>query len=224
MRFGHAQMIEILERELDAVSGVLDDVSDDDWKTSTHLAPEGEGTPPWRVADLVAHIDISIGLTLGLLDTVQEGQPGRDRASFFIACRTEVAPIVYQYAGARAAAHDRESLMEDVRKTCTASLQGIRNHDPDVVGSGYFALMRLEEWVPTRVVEAVVHGIDLTDALGRAPVATADGIAVTAEILDDVLARRTVAGRPAGMTDDLDWVRAASGRMPHTDPRLPLIV
>jgi hypothetical protein len=218
-------MIEILDRELEAVSGVLDDVTDEDWHTATRLVPEGDGTPPWRVADLVAHIDISIGLlTLGLLDTLQEGQPGRDRASFFIAHRREVAPVVYQYAVARAAEHDRKSLVEQVRTSFAACLRGIRENEPDVVGSGFFALMRLDEWVPTRVVEAVVHGMDLTDALDRPPVATADGIAVTAEILDDVLARRTVAGRPADLADDLEWVRAGSGRAPHTDPRLPLIV
>src|SRR4051812_24040686 len=71
--FGHVQMIELLDRELDAVSGVLDEVTDEEWETSTHLVPEGQGTPPWRVSDLVAHIDISIGLTLGLLDTIQDG-------------------------------------------------------------------------------------------------------------------------------------------------------
>ena len=48
-----------------------------------------------------------------------------------------------------------------------------------------------------------------------------DGIA--AEILDDLLARRTVAGRPADLSDDRAWVRAASGRAEHDDPRLPLI-
>jgi hypothetical protein len=84
--------------------------------------------------------------------------------------------------------------------------------------------MRLDEWVPTRVVEAVVHGIDLTDALDRASVATHEGIAMTAAILDDLLARRTVAGRPPDLADDVAWVRAASGRGPHPDPRLPLIV
>jgi hypothetical protein len=84
--------------------------------------------------------------------------------------------------------------------------------------------MRLDEWVPTRVVEAVVHGIDLTDALDRTSVATPEGIATTASILDDVLARRTVAGRPPDLTDDVMWVRAASGRTAHPDPRLPLIV
>ena len=43
-------------------------------------------------------------------------------------------------------------------------------------------------------------------------------------ILDELLARKTVAGRPPDLGDDLAWVRAASGRGPeHPDPRLPLI-
>jgi hypothetical protein len=94
MSHGHEQAIEVLDRELDAVSSVLNDLTDADWERPTHLIPEGEGIQPWRIADLVAHIDISIGLTLGLLDTIQTGQPGRDRASFFIADRSTVAPVV----------------------------------------------------------------------------------------------------------------------------------
>lgn len=39
-----------------------------------------------------------------------------------------------------------------------------------------------------------------------------------------LLARRTVAGRPTDLAgDDLAWIRAASGRQQHPDPRLPLI-
>ncbi len=68
-----------------------------------------------------------------------------------------------------------------------------------------------------------MHGIDLAQALGRASIATADGIAVTAAILDDLLARRTIAGRPAELIDDLDWILAASGRAESGDNRLPLI-
>jgi hypothetical protein len=49
-------------------------------------------------------------------------------------------------------------------------------------------------------------------------------MALTAGVLDDLLARRTVAGRPADLEDDEAWVRAASGRREHPDPRLPLIV
>jgi hypothetical protein len=84
--------------------------------------------------------------------------------------------------------------------------------------------MRLDEWIPTRTVEAVVHGIDVADALGKPASPTDPGLETTALILDELLARRTTAGRPADLLeDDLAWVRAASGRGPHDDPRLPLL-
>jgi hypothetical protein len=114
--------------------------------------------------------------------------------------------------------------MPDVlHETFTKTIEESRATRPETIGSGYYALMELGEFVPSRVVEAVVHGFDLTDALGREAIATPDGVALAAGILDQLLARRTVAGRPAGLRDDHAWVRAASGRAPHPDPRLPLI-
>jgi hypothetical protein len=83
--------------------------------------------------------------------------------------------------------------------------------------------MRLDEFAASRIVEAVVHGIDLTDPLERECIASTDAIDVSARILDDLLARKTVAGRPTDLADDLAWIRAASGRAEHPDPRLPLI-
>jgi hypothetical protein len=118
-----------------------------------------------------------------------------------------------------------QEMPDKLRDTFAKTVDGARSMAPDTVGPGYYALMRLDEFVASRVVEAVVHGLDLTDALGRQPMATPEGLAVTATILDELLARRTVAGRPPDLAgDDLAWVRAASGRGPaHPDPRLPLI-
>lgn len=108
-------------------------------------------------------------------------------------------------------------------ETFARTIEEARANSPDVIGSGYYALMRLGEFVPSRVVEAVVHGMDLTDTLGQDTIATPEGVAMTAAIFDELIARRTVPGRPADLTDDLAWVRAASGRAPHADPRLPLV-
>jgi len=114
--------------------------------------------------------------------------------------------------------------MPDVlHETFSKTIEEARRSRPDLVGPGYYALMRVDEFIPSRVVEAVVHGMDLTDALGHQSIATPAGIAITAAILDDLLARRTVAGRPSDLKDDLAWVRAASGRGEHPDPRLPII-
>jgi hypothetical protein len=82
---------------------------------------------------------------------------------------------------------------------------------------------RVSFFIFPRAVEAVVHGMDLTDAIGRGAIATPEGIAMTAAILDELLARRTVAGRPADLTDDLAWIRAAAGRAEHPDPHLPVV-
>jgi hypothetical protein len=67
--------------------------------------------------------------------------------------------------------------------------------------------------------------MDLTDALGRPPLDLPRANAITVAILDELLARRAVAGRPADLRqDDLAFIRAASGRGAHPDPRFPLII
>jgi len=175
------------------------------------------------VFELAGHFDISIGLTVVLMAEPQAGQVGRDRTSFFIFPRSEAAPVVYDYAFKMVEGKIPEQMPDVLAETFAKTVQGARSMAPDTVGPGYYALMRLDEFVPSRVVEAVVHGLDLTDAVGRAPIATPEGVAMTAAILDDLLARKTVAGRPPDLADDLVWVRAASGRGTHPDPRLPLI-
>jgi len=108
-------------------------------------------------------------------------------------------------------------------ETFTKTVAEARAVPPSLVGPGYFAPMRADEFVASRIVEAVVHGIDLAQALDVPYFASPDGIAVTAAILDDLLGRRTTGQRPAGLSDDLDWILAASGRAPSDDNRLPLI-
>jgi hypothetical protein len=214
----------ILEVELGQVEQAFRGLSEAEWATPTKLRPLDETKPPWTLFELAGHFDISIGLTVMLMAEPQAGQVGRDRVSFFIFPRSEVAPVVYDYAYTMVEGKTPAQMPDTLAATFAKTVEGARSLAPDTIGPGYYALMRLDEFVASRVVEAVVHGLDLTDALGRAPMATPEGVAVTAAILDDLLARKTVPGRPAGLSDDMAWVRAASGRGPeHPDPRLPLI-
>jgi hypothetical protein len=214
----------ILEVELGQVEQGFRGLSEAEWATPTKLRPLDETKPPWTLFELAGHFDISIGLTVMLMAEPQAGQVGRDRVSFFIFPRSEVAPVVYDYAYTMVEGKTPAQMPDTLAATFATTVSGARSLAPETVGPGYYALMRLDEFVASRVVEAVVHGLDLTDALGRDPMATSEGVAVTAAILDDLLARKTVAGRPADLSDDLAWVRAASGRGPeHPDPRLPLI-
>jgi uncharacterized protein (TIGR03083 family) len=220
----YEQAIGVLDRELRGVEEAFRSLTDDQWKTPTLLHPVDAERPPWTLFELAGHFDISIGLARMLLQNQDPGgQVGRDRVSFFIFPRSEVAPVVYDYAYTMVEGKTPEQMPDVLHETFSRTVEEARASAPETVGSGYYALMRVDEFVTSRIVEAVVHGMDLTDALGRDSIATPDGIAVTAGILDDLLARRTVAGRPPDLADDLAWIRAASGRGPHPDPRLPLI-
>lgn len=221
---GFEDTVDLLEVELERVLEGFRRVGADEWSLSTGLEPLDPSLPHWTVFELAGHFDISIGLTRMLIAEPSDGQPGRDRVSFFIFPRSEVAPVVYDYAYTMVGGKQPSDMVEVLTETFTKTIEDARATPPDTVGSGYYALMRLDEFLQSRVLEAVVHGLDLTDALGWQPAATDDGIRLTAGILDELLARRTVGGRPADLGDDLQWIRAASGRgIDHPDPRLPLI-
>ena len=215
--------VRTLEAELSRVEQAFRGLTESDWRRPTLLQPLDEALPHWTLFELAGHFDISIGLTRMLISSQQDGQVGRDRVSFFIFSRVEHAPTVYGYAYTMVEGKSPDQMAGVLAETFTRTVEEARANPPDLVGSGYYALMQLGEFVPSRVVEAVVHGMDLTDALGQDPIATPEGVAMTAAIFDELLARRTVPGRPADLGDDLAWVRAASGRTPHADPRLPLV-
>jgi len=220
----YQQAIEVLDAELRQLDEVFRGLSNEEWAMSTKLVPLDPTLKHWTVFELAGHFDISIGLARMLMAERKDGQPGRDRVSFFIFPRSEVAPVVYDYAYKMVEGKTPRDMPGVLHETFSKTIEEAKKTAPDHVGPGYYALMRADEFIPSRVVEAVVHGMDLTDALGRETIATPAGIAVTAAILDDLLARRTVAGRPDDLKgNDPAWVRAASGRGPHPDPRLPLI-
>jgi Mycothiol maleylpyruvate isomerase N-terminal domain len=215
--------VHTLETELRGVEQTFRGLTEEQWRAPTLLQPLDQTLRRWDVFELAGHFDISIGLTRMLMADPQPGQVGRDRVSFFIFPRSEVAPVVYDYAFKMVEGKTPQQMPDVLHETFSKTIQEARAMPPDTIGPGYYALMRLDEFVPSRVLEAVVHGMDLTDAIGAESIATRDGIAVTAAILDELLARRTVAGRPPDLADDVAWIRAASGRAEHADPRLPLI-
>ncbi|MGA7269617.1 MAG: maleylpyruvate isomerase N-terminal domain-containing protein [Acidimicrobiia bacterium] len=219
----YSEIVDILEEELGRLEGVFAGLSDDQWQMETKLVPLDTKAKHWTVFELAGHFDISIGLARMLMAEPQDGQVGRDRVSFFIFPRSEVAPVVYDYAYTMVAGKTPQEMPDVLHETFSKTISEARSLPPDTIGPGYYALMRLDEFIASRVVEAVVHGIDLTDALGQDRLAGEAAVRVTAEILDELLARRTVSGRPADLDDDWDWIRAASGRSEHADPRLPVI-
>ncbi|MGN6679168.1 MAG: maleylpyruvate isomerase N-terminal domain-containing protein [Streptosporangiaceae bacterium] len=215
--------VAVLASELDRIEQVFRKLAPDDWTKPTRLVPVDAALPRWTVFELAGHFDISIGLTRMLIEGRGDSNPARDRTSFFINPRSETAPVVYEYAYTMVQDKTPDQMSAVLAETFAKTIEECNSVPADTVGPGYFAPMRVDEFVASRIVEAVVHGLDLTIALGRTPVASDQAIAATAAILDDLLARRTVGRRPADLADDLTWVLAASGRAEHPDNRLPLI-
>jgi hypothetical protein len=216
-------IVSVLAEELSRVENAFRGLSAGDWATPTKLVPVDPELPHWTVFELAGHFDIAIGLTNMLIDGRDDSQPARDRTSFFINPRSETGPVVYGYAYAMVEGKTPEQMPDVLAGTFAKVIDGCRAVSADTVGPGYFAPMRVDEFAASRIVEAVVHGLDLTLALGRETIASPEAIAATASILDDLLARRTLGQRPADLSDDLAWVMAASGRADHSDNRLPVI-
>ena len=220
-------MVGVLEAELGGVEDVFAELTAAEWAVATGLVPFDPGRPHWTLFEPAGHFDISIGLTRMLMTPSPGCRSATGSVSSFSRgrrSRRNSNDYAYTMVEGKAPAQMPGVLHETFTKTvqeARAALPGIVSPFP---GFEPYPLMRLDEFVLSRIVEAVVHGMDLTDALGRPAIGTPDGIAATAGLLDELLARRTNPGRPAGLGDDVAWVRAASGRDQHPDPRLPLIV
>jgi uncharacterized protein (TIGR03083 family) len=221
------EMVDALATEgLPALQDTLTRLGPEDWQRSTLLQPPDPQRPPWTVLELAAHFDVFMGLTLGLVAEPMSAQPVVDRASFYISVsdRSKVAPVIYQYIVDHAQGHTPATILDKVNQTFTQALEAIKTTPPDTIGPGFFGPMRLDEFVATRLVETRVHGLDLTDALGMPPLPMPRTTTMAAEVLDEVLARRAVPGRPADLeADNLAFIRAAAGRGQHPDPRLPVV-
>lgn len=219
------EIVDALEEGLRALEATLVGLSEEDWARPTLLKPATPATPPWTVLQLAAHMDVFMGIALGLVAEPQVGPPGFDRVSWSIASSDgSQGPVLYQYMADHAKGHTPATILEAVQGTFKRALEAARTTPPDTIGPAFYGLIRLDEFLVTRVAEAVIHGLDLTDALGRPPLDMRKAVPIAAEILDEVLARTRVPGRPADLVgDDLAFIRAAAGRGEHPDPRFPVV-
>jgi uncharacterized protein (TIGR03083 family) len=221
------EMVDALAEEgLPALQDTLAELTPTDWERPTLLQPPEVDKPSWTILQLAAHFDVFMGLTMGLVAEPIDAQPVVDRASFYISVsdRSKVSPVIYQYIVDHAQGHTPATIRDKVNETFKQALEAIRTTPPDTIGPGFFGPMRLDEFVATRLVETRLHGMDLTDALGAPPLSMPRVTTMAAEVLDEVLARRAVPGRPADLEGvDLAFIRAAAGRGEHPDPRLPIV-
>lgn len=220
----YEEIVDALDESLEALEATLATLSEEDWARPTLLQPANDA-PPWTVLELAAHMDVFMGIALGLMAEPTDNPPSIDGPSFNIASSDgSQGALLYQYMADHAKGQTPGTMLEAVHGTFKQARESARVSAPDTVGPAFYGLIRLDEFLVTRIAEAVIHGLDLTDALGRAPLPMPKAVPIAAALLDEGLARTRVAGRPADLVDDdLAFIRAASGRGEHPDPRFPIV-
>jgi uncharacterized protein (TIGR03083 family) len=222
---------EALAEELRALQALLASLTDEEWLRPTRCRWNPEH--PWDVRALVSHINISIGMLPGFAANLVDAVPDRDRVSFFINEPRLVAPIVDEYAW-KSVDQGPEALRRAFDEVVESTIAGAHNTPRTATSATFFGTMTLEEFLPTRTLEAVVHGNDVSDAVGRPPHVTPAAQAITVKLLEDLLARRALsfypifqreagAKRPDELSDDLAFIQVATGRRPHPDQRFPIL-
>ena len=126
----HEDTVRTLEAELARVEQAFRGLTGEQWATPTKLRPLDETKPPWTLFELAGHFDISIGLTVMLMAEPQTGQVGRDRVSFFIFPRSEVAPVVYDYAYTMVEGKTPAQMPDVLAATFAKTVEGARSTAP----------------------------------------------------------------------------------------------
>jgi uncharacterized protein (TIGR03083 family) len=212
------------------VADAVDALPDDRFGLPTEL-------PGWRVSDLVAHLSMCAGLAARWL---AELVPERAEASVGPYLLSLPAAASAVDAGARALAAGKEpaELRVLVREAVDSFRDVVSSTDPARVIPTRLGGMRFDDFLATRCVEGVVHGLDLspavepdtgalriaTRALLAALVAKAPGHTVEVRVPPIVAVQcvegpRHTRGTPPNVVelDPLTWVRLAAGRLPWAE-------
>ncbi|HEY5199323.1 MAG TPA: sterol carrier family protein [Acidothermaceae bacterium] len=195
------------------------------------------GLPGWRVAELVAHLAMCASSPARWLT-----EPTPDRAEATVAeyllCLTAAASSIDERTHSLAAGQSPAQLRANVRAAVDSLRDVMLSTDPALVIPTRLAPMRFDDFLVTRCVEGVVHGLDLspavepdagalriaTRALLAALVAKAPGHTVEVRVppiaaVQCVEGPRHTRGTPPNVVelDPLTWVRLAAGRLLWTE-------
>jgi uncharacterized protein (TIGR03083 family) len=193
-------LLDALAREAAAVGRFLSTRTDEDWARPTRCAP-------MTVFDLAAHVRRGWARIEDLIDAGPlDMEAEKDAATYFRFDREAVSPQVLERAQEEAARLGTPAALlaswsqldEVVARARTA---------PDAIYPTLFGAMRMYEYLRTRVVELVVHHMDLRDALGLEPEADPEALTVAADVLRQLLGTDL---RPA--VDDVRFCLIGTGR------------
>jgi uncharacterized protein (TIGR03083 family) len=203
-----------LVMELGALDAVIGSISAADLARPTRC-------PDWSLEVLLAHLVRGVDRLRAYLS---EGFPDEPPSIGWLSYWTTIAVVadsasITERARTFAGQVNNRAVSKVWTDVHQRALQVVHAAPPDRGVPTPFGVLRLDHYLPTRVVEVTVHGLDLRHALGLEEVVTPGALEVTANVLDNLLP----GDRAPGHEDDLRFVLAATGRLASDDSRLPLI-
>lgn len=199
------------EQECQACEETFGAVPDDAWARP--------GLGDWTIAELGAHLLRAATRVDEYLDLpVDEGAPQVDRVAYWRYDADAEAPAIAERARAQAAGVDARDLPRLFGAGWRRSSMRARTLPPDRLLATVQGVMRLDEYLATRVVEVVVHHLDLRRALELPPAATPDASRMTMEVLEALFG----SPRPRNLGRER-FILTATGRIASEDRRFPVL-
>jgi len=173
----------------------------------------------WSVAELCAHLVRQVSRISAYADRPVDGtQPAVDRTTYYRYDVATVAPDVAARAVADAAAGDPRQLPAAFAEAWRADAALAGSLPADRLLGSIFGPIRLDEYLATRVLEVVVHHLDLRTALELPAAVSAQG----GQLVTDLLAAMLDGPRPRAL-GRVRFLQVATGRIASDDPRFPLL-
>ena len=172
----------------------------------------------WNVAQLTAHLIRGVTRVTEYLPLPVGDAPVVDRMGYWRFDYDGQAPAVAQRAIDEAAETDPATLPQRFAQGWRATVSAAEAHGTDHLLHTIMGPMHLGDYLSTRVLEIVVHHMDLRMALDLPPIATPAAARMTMEILEALLGEPRP--RNLGRTR---FILAATGRIQTDDPRFPVL-
>lgn len=199
------------EDEARAVEGTLAGVPEDAW--------DRPALGEWNVAELVAHLLRAATRVDAYLDMhVDASEPAVDRVEYWRYDLAAEAPAIAERAREQAREAAPGELVERFAQGWRTSAARAGELPGDHLIATIRGPMRLDEYLSTRVVELVVHHMDLRAALDLPPACTPEAERLTMRVLESLLG----SPRPRNFGRDR-FIRAATGRLQVDDPAFPVL-
>ena len=171
--------------------------------------------PGWTARHLVAHLYRDFERLALACTTRCEGAPAVDDVTYWrsydrtaIAARTtaRAAEIISRF-------QTDDALIAGWRSMWRQALEDAASADPRTVVTTWGPTMQLHHLIGTRLLEVVVHGLDLADARGTPRVVDASALSYVDTVLQALAPSPDVR---LATWDDVTWIEKAAGRIPLT--------